>query len=130
MGREVRMVTKDWQHPRDGGRYIPLDDRSILKYVDPNDPEDQCDESTLMPDFGETATHYQMYETCSEGTPISPVCETPEELARWLADNGASAFARMTATYEQWLATIRQGGAPSAVIRNGVIRSGVEDAST
>ena len=40
----------------------------------------------------EERTHYQMYETCTEGTPISPVMETPENLARWLADNGASAF--------------------------------------
>lgn len=60
-----------------------------------------------MPEWKEEEkTHIQMYETCSEGTPISPVMKTPEELARWLADNGASAFGSMTATYDQWLATI------------------------
>ena len=41
-----------------------------------------------------------IYETCSEGSPISPAFETPEELARWLTDNS---FGSMTATYEQWL---------------------------
>jgi len=44
-----------------------------------------------------------MYETCSEGTPISPVMETPEQLARWLVDNKASFFGTMTAPYDRWL---------------------------
>lgn len=35
-------------------------------------------------------THLQMYETCSEGTPISPVMATAEELAHWLADKLAA----------------------------------------
>jgi len=48
-----------------------------------------------------------MYETCTEGTPISPAFATPEELARWLADNEASAFGGMTASYEGWLRTIK-----------------------
>jgi len=64
-----------------------------------------------MPDFPpEQKTHYQMYETCTEGTPISPVMETPKELARWLTDNGASAFGEQTATYKEWLNTINSGG--------------------
>lgn len=74
-------------------------------------------------------THLMMYEDTSEGTPISPAFETPEELARWLADNGASAMGSMTATYEQWLATCRGAWAPSMVIENGIVRSGVEFAS-
>ena len=76
----------------------------------------------------EEATHYQMYETTSEGTPISPVMESPEKLARWLADNGASTFADQTASYDQWLRMIVGGGyAPSAVFspETGLI-SGVE----
>lgn len=48
-------------------------------------------------------THFQMYEDCSEGTPISPVFATPEACARWCADNGASAFGGQTAPYEWWL---------------------------
>jgi hypothetical protein len=71
-------------------------------------------------------THYQMYETCSEGTPISPVMASPEKLARWLADHHASAFGSQTATYEQWLATIKRGSAPSALASGGVLVSGVE----
>lgn len=73
-------------------------------------------------------THFQMYETCSEGTPISPVMHSPEELARWLADNNASSFGKLTSTYEKWLALIvGPGSAPSAIITSGgAIRSGVD----
>jgi len=80
-----------------------------------------------MPEWPESErTHIQMYETCSEGTPISPVMDDPEKLAHWLADNGASAFGGMTATYEQWLATIQQGFAVSLVYSpGGGIQSGV-----
>ena len=71
-----------------------------------------------MPDFSDrdpASLGWCMYETCSEGTPISPVLGSPEELARWLADNGASAFGYSTATYEQWLNTCRAGWAPSMI---------------
>ena len=79
-----------------------------------------------MPDWPESErTHLQMYESTSEGTPISPVMETPEQLARWLADTGASAFAGMTATYEQWLAVARGGFAPSAYVTASGLQSGV-----
>jgi hypothetical protein len=77
----------------------------------------------------ESRTHLMMYEDTSEGTPISPAFETPEELARWLADNGASSFGNSTATYEQWLNICRGGWAPSMVMTNGVIMSGVEFAA-
>lgn len=80
-----------------------------------------------MPEWpDEERTHYQMYETCSEGTPLSEPMETPEELARWLADTGASSFGSMTATYEQWLATCQGAWAPSAVMVGGKMMSGVE----
>lgn len=71
------------------------------------------------------AIFLQMYETCSDGTPISPICATPEELATWLAENNASAFGYTTATYEQWLCMINAGWAPTAVITNNVLISGV-----
>lgn len=76
-----------------------------------------------MPDFSDRdpdSLGWCMYETCSEGTPISPVLGSPEGLARWLADNGASAFGDRTATYEQWLNVCRGGWAPSAVAVPGV----------
>lgn len=44
----------------------------------------------------EEKTHYQWYEIVTEGTPISPVCASREDLARWLVDNEGD-------TYEEWL---------------------------
>lgn len=143
MGREVRMVPPDWQHPIDykTRRHVPLYDDSFataladwereraefeagrwsdgeplpdsakgLTFAEWNGPKPEA--SDYMPDWPEaTRTHFQMYETTSEGTPISPVFATREEVARWCADNNASAFGDMTMSYEEWLAVA--GGKPT-----------------
>jgi hypothetical protein len=86
------------------------------------------DPEYFMPDWDDSErTHLMMYETTSEGTPISPAFETPEELAQWLFDNDASAFGSMTATHEQWLSMCKSGWAVSAAMTQdkGLI-SGVE----
>lgn len=55
------------------------------------------DPSDYMPNWPKSErTHYQWYESTSEGTPISPVCESREELARWLSTNEGG-------SYEEWL---------------------------
>lgn len=160
MGREVRMVPKNWEHPKSlSGRYVPLLGRSYwLSLVewklgkmmwdagykdnwhggwearsdeDGDEYEDwggECPmEHDYMPDWpNHERTHVMMYEDTSEGTPISPAFATPEELAEWLANNRASACGYMTATYEQWLGTIKAGWAPSlAGFVGGTLQSGV-----
>lgn len=170
MGREVRRVPADWQHPKDDrGNYIPLYAGPFSKRVAEWDEDsrqwslgfmrdysnypasafkpkegpaleypayEDWDTSRpvaedYMPDWPEAErTHLMMYEDTSEGTPISPAFETPEELARWLADNNASAFGGSTATYEQWLGMARGGWAPSMVIDSGRMMSGVEFMAT
>lgn len=35
----------------------------------------------------EEATSWQYYETTTEGTPLSPVCATAEEMAAWMIEN-------------------------------------------
>jgi hypothetical protein len=70
---------------------------------------------------------WQMWETTSEGSPISPVFATPEKLARWLAQTNASAFGDQGASYEAWLKTIVDGGyAVGSVLIGGKMISGVE----
>ena len=162
MGRELRMVPADWEHPtNENGHYIPLLDGDFrsrdaewlegwqkwqeglcenygegdkwkpippeynhMRYTDYAGERPSPDD--YMPDWPtDRRTHFMMYEDTSEGTPISPAFATGVELARWLADTGASAFAGDGATYEQWLATIKRGWAMSAVITNGVLKSGV-----
>jgi hypothetical protein len=69
--------------------------------------------SDFMPTWNEEElTHLMMYETTTEGTPISPAFETGRELARWLADNNASSFGDRTAPYETWFAWIEQDVGP------------------
>jgi hypothetical protein len=51
---------------------------------------------------------WQLWETTSEGSPTSPVFETPEALARWATDN-ATVFASMKATYAEWYQMITGG---------------------
>ena len=106
------MVPPDWNHPMeeiDGQLdHIPL----LERYPDDDIPESEA--KYYMPDWpAEICTHYQMYQNTSEGTPISPPMETPEQLARWLADNDASALGDETATYEEWLLVCQEGSAPS-----------------
>lgn len=171
MGREVRLVPADWQHPkafnsyRQRMEYVPLHDSRGRTYAteaaewdegwakwqeglcrdygegEQWKPVDEEDRHTRYTDYAgprpspddympnwpdEQRTHLMMYEDTSEGTPISPAFETPEELARWLADNGASSFGSDTATYEQWLPMCRGGWAPSMVMSGGRLMSGVE----
>jgi hypothetical protein len=80
-----------------------------------------------MPQWSEAEkTHFMMYETCTEGTPISPSFATLEELARWLTDNEASAWGDQGASYEGWLRTAKGGYAPSMVLDSDGLRSGVD----
>lgn len=137
MGREVRRVPKDWEHPKnEHGHEIPLHEAFTYNqeeieeglrdgWLEGEPPFYGMD---VMPQWDETErTHYQMYENVTEGTPISPVMDSPETLARWLADNEASASGNLTATYEQWLSVCKGGWAPSmAYIPGRGLISGVE----
>ena len=118
-GRGLRRSWKNYP----SSEFVPHD--KACTFEEWNDERPRAED--YMPTFAPgSATHLMMYATCSEGTPISPAFETPEELARWLADTGASAMGSMTATYEQWLAVCRGGWAPSAVVAKGRFMSGVE----
>lgn len=163
MGREVRRVPANWQHPRDkSGSYIALYDgkdyeERVLEWDGGNKKWSEGlrddyhggwraldgtegvntyaewagrrpDIAYYMPRWTEDeAKYYMMYETCTEGTPISPSFSSPEELAKWCADNGASAFGSQVASYDAWLGVARGRFAPSAVYVPGDgIKSGVE----
>lgn len=109
MGREVRRVPENWEHPtNNNGNHIPM-----FEYSYPDWEE-------------EDKTHIQMYENTTEGTPISPVFDNAEDLAQWLVDNKARSFGSATATFDQWMNTIKAGYAPSMVVKNGQSMSGVE----
>ena len=113
MGRQIRRVPMGWQHPKDvRGHYKPLHDKThedrMREYEADKarfeaDPEEQAiarscgcltfaqwdgeppDPEYYRPKWDEGVTlGYCFYENVTEGTPLSPVFETPEQLVEWL----------------------------------------------
>ena len=128
MGREIRRVPPNWDHPKyteensnyskKAGSYIPLYDEDFETRArewldeciawedgthvdlvdhfenkienpyfwqwegDPPDPE------SYRPRFESDPTWYQVYETVSEGTPVTPPFATKEELINYLVEHG------------------------------------------
>lgn len=137
MGRELRKVPANWKHPKNEYEaYIPMYEKfpyslsEVLEGLKSGwlvgiGPHYNVQ---VMPNWKkEEKTHYQMYENTSEGTPISPPLASSEELAKWLTDNSANAGGGGTATYEQWLKICVDGGrAPTFILTNGILYSGVE----
>ena len=120
--RELRPVPLDWEHPREpdtyidgSARYIGLHSRASLrdsiKFYEEHPEyagEWEYDPADYMPEIPEgTPLGWQLYETTSEGTPVSPVFATLEELAQW-CEHGATVFADNRWTAAQWLASFRQ----------------------
>ncbi|HEX9640586.1 MAG TPA: hypothetical protein VGB13_04660 [Candidatus Krumholzibacteria bacterium] len=144
MGREIRRVPPDWEHPRDPrGRYIPLSDgrdyhedaalwltelaaweagthryltgeglkdgkpwttKSEHRYWwDYDGPPPEARHHMLVDVPESECTHYQLYETTSEGTPHHdcPVFATLGALIDWAAEQ-ATTFGGYTATREEW----------------------------
>lgn len=64
---------------------------------------------------------WQMWETTSEGSPISPVFETAEALADWLAESFVSMFGSTAATRQQWLSIITGESFAHVQIAPGVV---------
>lgn len=137
MGREVKRVPLDFDWPIGkvwAGYMIPTcqadsigceDCRLAAKLRGMKMTSYDCPdfEPFVGPPKGEG---WQMWETTSDGSPISPPCKSAEDLAKWLAENKASAFGSSGATYEQWLGMINAGWAPSLVVHGGKFENGVE----
>ena len=160
MGREIRMVPPNWEHPRHTaddarrpekiGEYRSCYDtdyetaakewcENFQKWANGPHPSQPCnytkyywewehppDEELCRPAFGAEATWYQLYETVSEGTPVSPPFATAHELAVYLSENGdfwfqkderegRSSF-RTKPTLEQAASLVGAGYAPSFVV--------------
>ncbi len=134
MGREIRKVPANWQHPKKDNDYAPMHDETFehaaqewknafmdwevgekFKHpkgyrdnplFNPNDP-DNCspigepvfmeywewdgnppDPEYYRPYKDEEGVWFQVYETVSEGTPVTPPFATLEELSRYLYTHG------------------------------------------
>ncbi len=122
MGRELRMVPPNWEHPiteRSNGRedFQPMHkgtfeeaaaewksefeswesgERPSYYTVDPENPNPEYWEYSggpperkyYQPWKDDEATWFQVWETVSEGTPVTPPFETKAELIEYLVANG------------------------------------------
>lgn len=140
MSREVRPVPLDWEHPLAGGtysdgspRYVGLHSREDLRFrlewnaehPDDEDAKEPIDLSEYMPEIPEgTPFGWQLYETVSEGSPLSPVFATKDELAAWMSSPAAGRHRVSPAVAARFVA---EGWAPSFVStpQTGLV-SGVE----
>lgn len=70
---------------------------------------------------------WQLWETVSEGSPITPVFATPEELATYMVNHHwGSQSDPMASSFEVAMNFIRVGWAPSGVISSAGVQTGVE----
>ncbi|MEY9237731.1 hypothetical protein ABIF65_003730 [Bradyrhizobium japonicum] len=111
MGRQVRRVPADWQHPKNGRRYIPLRkaDDALARATDQRMP--------AWP--AEACTHWQLYETTTAGTPLSPPCASARDLAKWLAAHHVEAGPGFTGSEGEWLRMIEGPGEISTIAMDG-----------
>lgn len=92
-------------------------------------PGQRADAEAWEPTEPPTGEGWQLWETVSEGSPISPVFDTPEALARWMSSPaytwGVNKHGQPS--YEPALAFIKAGWAPSfaSTAETGLV-SGVE----
>lgn len=168
MGREIRRVPADWEHPKERKydyrtattieSFHPLFDRPFMHVArewmdkarawdDDTDPDcakhkakhpfwwqwsgNPPDPKYYRPDWpAGTATHYQMYETVTEGTPVTPHFATKTELVDWLVEHGDEWDQKRTVEGTQssagWNrenaeAFVEREYAPSMIIANGQI---------
>lgn len=114
MGREVRKVPPHWSHPRnEHGHYQSMFDQTFkAALAEWQEEKRQWDAGTHpdydpdYPDYAEytgeapddpayyrpwedgEATWFQLWETVSEGSPVTPPFATQEELVQYLAEHG------------------------------------------
>jgi hypothetical protein len=160
MGREVRRVPANWQHPTQRCEHSPwkggcdyarahggLCLKPLMKGYKLDKQEFEAmqakkglqaaidyfgrapDKNDYVPDWKKKeATWFQVYETVSEGTPVTPPFATREELVEHLCTQkdfwGDGPVSRKAAT----AFVMEDGWAPSMSLENGVVTAGIEQA--
>jgi len=148
MGRELRRVPEGWTHPRnESGHYLPMYDESfqeawndwLAQYQSwlrgeaeyQKDTDERTAEAFIAyhgscpdPEYfrpgwtDEIRTHLQVYETVSEGTPISPVLATQDAVVEWWVTVGDNFNGKLT--QEQAKRWVDNEGSVSMVFDPGV----------
>jgi len=159
MGREIRKVPANWEHPKKEhypDRYQPIYDRTFAEAAkewkeefakwEAGERPDYCGEENknleywewegkppdpeyYRPYKDEEATWLQVYETVSEGTPVTPPFATADELIEYLSTHGDFWCQKRGETPPSKAAAakfVNMGWAPSMIVSNGTIKSGID----
>ncbi len=176
MGREIRRVPPNWQHPlKESCPHYPTCDQMCYQPKYEQNIDDALNEwlkdfdrvrAGNMDDFEKTcyaslaewikdnpppdldyyvnykkeeATWYQVYQTVSEGSPVTPPFATQEELIDYLVENGdfwdQERAKRDGYKFEGYSRNVAEkfvmgsGWVPSMVMTGGVIKQGIECAT-
>ena len=151
MGREIRRVPPNWEHPRnERGEFRAMYDRTYAEAVaewtagyakwEAGERKSDCefwewegnppDPDYYRPEFTEEPTWFQVYQTVSEGTPVTPPFATEDELIDYLVENGdfwcqerpnESPPSRESAT-----AFVKSGWVPSGLVHGGRVTTGID----
>ena len=135
MGRELKRVPLDFNYPLKQVWYGYF--MNYISTCHSNDSKDYCEQCKKMaeikgipmksygcPDFDNYLKEvqeklkmlcevpegegYQLWETTSEGSPVSPVFETLDALCEWCEDN-ATTYGSSKASKEQWKQMLTDG---------------------
>lgn len=127
-----REASEEWKKEFrnwDAGKYPDYTDESdqVLEYWEwsgmPPDPE------MYLNWTDEDRVWFQIWETVSEGTPVSPAFETKEELIDYLTENGDfwdQKRGDKPASRASYTALVNGSYAPSFILDKGKLMSGVE----
>jgi len=147
MGREIRRVPPNWEHPKDSaGKFKPMYDKTYheeaiawIEGFNSFKPTKHCkyywecdfppDEDYYIPYTKDEAIWYQVYETVTEGTPCTPPFETQDELVKHLVEHGESYNTYCKGGIDPESAkrfVYETQCCPSLVVTNGQFLSGIE----
>jgi len=123
MAREIRKVPVDWEHPKNAkGRFIPLHtaetynahckeaERALREYADSGLSREaildrvggEPDPASYMLFEEASATHFQLFERSTEGTPLSPIFEDAEDLVDYATEH-CTGWGREKMNREDWM---------------------------
>lgn len=132
VSREIRRTPVGWWPPQDpDGTPQPQHDRSLAdeqarRDADPGSYTSAIREPYYRPAWTDAERNgYQLYETVTEGTPLTPSFETPAQLINWLVTIGDG---RVVLTRPQAEAIVREGWVPTGIVLGGVLSGPYEAA--
>lgn len=82
-------------------------------------PGQRADKETWEPSDPPEGPGWQLWETTSAGSPITPVFKTPEDLAEWCVRSHVYLYADIQASYQLWLDIILGKEMPAVEVSPG-----------